>query len=220
MDDLKSELAELKQFIADLKADRAAAKEKEKREAWVKYVSLTVVLYAVIASVASQWSGKFGSMTQMSQAQASDRWNFYEALSVKQHMFELSRKQTAKNANDPDAAKAQQAYQAKIDDYDKRKADEKAKAESLESRRDTASQIGGKLGLAISCISVAIAMSSLCMLTKKKGLWFCSMVFAAVAIYEMALAKTIPIPPLPAMTVEKAAGSLGADQAPPPAAPR
>jgi hypothetical protein len=187
MDNLQSELSELKQFIVDLKADRAATKEKEKREAWTKYVSLTVVLYAVVASVASQWSGKYGSMTQLSQAKASD--------SIKQHMFELTRKQVSKSATDPDAAaKAQAEFDAKIKDYDDRKADEKAKAESLEARRETASRIGGKLGLAVSCISVAIATASLCMLTKKKPLWFCSMAFAAVAVFEMVASKMIKLP--------------------------
>jgi hypothetical protein len=44
--------------------------EKEQREAWTKYVSLTVVIIAVIAAIATQWGGKYSGRTQMSQAQA------------------------------------------------------------------------------------------------------------------------------------------------------
>ena len=44
MDPLHNELEELKTFISDLKADRTAQKEKEKREAWTKYTSLSLVL--------------------------------------------------------------------------------------------------------------------------------------------------------------------------------
>ncbi len=194
MDDLRSELNDLKQFIAELKADRAATKEKERREAWTKYVSLTIVVYAVIASVAAQWGGKYGSMTQMSQAQASDQWNFYQAQSVKQHMFELTKAQLVKGGTDVENAKAQKDFDAKIADYDARKVKIKEDAERLEKRRDVASQIGGKLGLAISCFSVAIATASLCLLTKKKPLWFCSMVFAAVGVAEMIAARMIPTP--------------------------
>jgi len=194
MDDLQSELKELKQFIVDLKADRAATKEKERREAWTKYVSLTIVFFAVIASVASQWSGKYSSMTQMSQAQASDQWNFYQATSIKQHMFELTRKQVARNATDAEAAKAQKEFDDKIAEYNARKLQIKLDAERLEARRDIASQIGGRLGLAISCLSVGIATASLCLLTKKKPLWFCSMIFAAIGIIEMIAAKLIMIP--------------------------
>src|SRR5579862_8468761 len=138
MDDLRGELSELKQFIADLKADRAATKEKEKREAWTKYVSLTVVIIAVIGSIAAQWGGKYSSMSQMSQAQASDQWNFYQAQSVKQHLFELNRRQLPKN--DPDAAEQQKIFDAKIADYEARKAKIKEDAEKLEKKRDYASK--------------------------------------------------------------------------------
>src|SRR5271166_4292811 len=131
MDDLKSELAELKQFIADLKADRAATKEKERREAWIKYVSLTVVVFAVIASTASQWAGGYSSMTQLAQAQASDQWNYYQAQSVKQHMFELTRTQLSKSGAESEITTARKEFDAKIAEYEKRRADSKAEATRL-----------------------------------------------------------------------------------------
>jgi hypothetical protein len=199
MDDLKSELVELKAFIADLKADRASAKEKERREAWTKYVSLTVVVFAVIAAISTQWAGKFSSMGMMSQAQASDSWNFYQALSIKQHMFEMTRTQILRAGNGADTADAQKAFDVKIADYTDRKAKAQAAAKQLESRRETASQIGSKLGLANSCFSVSIAMASLCLLTKKKPLWICSIGFAAFGILEMLMSRTIPVPSIPVL---------------------
>ena len=74
MNDLDREISELKEFVGDLKADRAATKAKEQREAWTKYVTLNVVIIAVIAAIATQWGGKYSGRTQMSQAQASDQW--------------------------------------------------------------------------------------------------------------------------------------------------
>jgi len=77
---LQSELNELKNFIADLKGDRATQKEKEKREAWTKYTSLSIVFIAVLAAVATQWSGKYSSRVLVAlndatfdQAKASDQ---------------------------------------------------------------------------------------------------------------------------------------------------
>jgi nitrogen fixation protein FixH len=180
MDNLQSELAELKQFIAELKADRAANKEKEKREAWTKYVSLSVVIIAVIASIAAQRAGKYSGMVQMNQAQASDQWNFYQAQSIKQHLFEINRKQ----------AESQADFDAKIATYEKKKAEIKTKAEALEKTRDEASHLGGRLGPAVSCFTIAIAM------TKKKPLWIISMIIAGVGllfwggIMEMILGKS------------------------------
>jgi Domain of unknown function (DUF4337) len=190
MNELQTEISELKQFIAELKADRAAAKEKEKREAWTKYVSLSVVIIAVIAAVAAQWSGKYGSRSQMSQAQASDQWAYYEAKSIKQHLVESELFALKKTANpaDPEVAKELKKTTDALARYDQEKADIKAKAEALEKVRDEAGRRGGKMGLAVSIFTVAIATASICTVTKKKPLWFISLLMAAAAAAEMVLA--------------------------------
>jgi hypothetical protein len=106
MNDLDREIAELKQFIIDLKADRAATKEKEQREAWTKYVSLSVVIIAVLAAIATQWGGKYSGRTQRSQAQASDQCSFYQAKSIKQQLTETTLTQLIRSGhtNDLEAA--------------------------------------------------------------------------------------------------------------------
>jgi hypothetical protein len=194
MDDLRSELNELKSFIADLKADRVATKEKERREAWIKFVSLTIVLIAVVATVNAQWAGKYSGMGQMSQAQASDQWNFYQAQSIKQHMFELTRAQVVKSGNDPEAIKQQKAFDAKIADYNDRKAKIKEQADKLESKRDYAGTVGGRLSVATSLFAVSIATASMCLLTKKKPLWIFAIVLACIGIVQMVSARMIPMP--------------------------
>lgn len=189
MDDFHKELNELKQFIIDLKADRAATKEKEKREAWTKYVSLTIVIIAVIGAIAAQWAGKYGGRVQMSQAQASDQWAYYQAKSIKQNLYEVSRAMMVKTVPPGEtAAKEEKEFEAKIAKYDKDKAEIKAKAEALEKTRDVSAVAGGKMGTAVSLFSVAIAMASICTVTKKKPLWFIAMAIALCAAVEMSLA--------------------------------
>jgi Domain of unknown function (DUF4337) len=190
MNELQQEISELKQFVADLKADRAAAKEKERKEAWTKYVSLTIVIIAVIAAIAAQWSGKYGGRVQISQAQASDQWAFYQSKSIKQHLFEVSRTQLAKsaNANDPEVAKEQKKFEDTVARYEREKAEIKAKAEGLENVRDDAGRRGARMGLACSLLSVSIAMASICTVTKRKPLWFIAIALAAVGVFEMVTA--------------------------------
>jgi uncharacterized membrane protein YoaK (UPF0700 family) len=193
MNDLDKEISELKQFIIDLKADRAATKEKEQREAWTKYVSLTIVIIAVIAAVASQWGGKYGSRTQMSQAQASDQWAFYQAKSIKQHLDEVTLAQLTRagNTNDPALAKTIQKLSGDLARNDKEKADIKTKAEALEKERDDANRRSGKMGVAISYFTVAIATASICTVTKKKPLWFVAMILSVAAVVQMVLGWTL-----------------------------
>ncbi len=190
MNDLDKEISELKQFISDLKANRTATKEKEQREAWTKYVSLTVVIIAVIAAIAAQFSGKYGGRTQMSQAQASDQWAFYQAKSIKQHQDEAALVQLTRigDTNDVELARTIKKLRDNLARYDQEKADIKAKAEALEKVRDDASRRGGKMGLAISFFSVAIATASICTVTKKKPLWFVAMILSVVAAVQMVMA--------------------------------
>ena len=184
MDDLQKEISELKQFIVDLKADRAATKEKEKREAWIKYVSLTVVVIAVAAATAAQWAGKFSSAVVMNQAWASDQWAFYQAKSIKQHLDESVQSLTAIQTDNKQAADLQKKVADRAARYEKEKAEIKARAEGFEKARDVARAHGAKIASVISLFSVSIAMASLCTVTKKKPLWFIAMAFGVLAIAQ------------------------------------
>jgi len=211
MTELTTELNELKQFVVDLKADRAAAKEKEQREAWTKYVSLTVVIIAVIAAIASQWAGKYSgrSLTKLNdatyfQSQASDQWSFYQAKSIKQNLYEVTRPQggagilpagPGPRVNDPESERRAKDFEEKIARYDKEKKEIMDKAKALEAKRDeardaagAASEKGGRMGLAVAIFSISIALSSISMVTKKKPLWFVSMLMAVPAVIQMVLA--------------------------------
>jgi hypothetical protein len=201
MNELQTEIAELKEFIAELKNDRAATKEKEKREAWTKYVSLSIVIVAVIAAIAAQWGGKYSSrvLSQLNdatfyQTQASDQWAFYQAKSIKLNSYEIAQRALSLSASpaDANAAKAIADYKDKVATYRKEQEDIKAKAQEFEAKRDAArnaatvaSGKGGKMGMAISFFSVAVALASICLVTKKKPLWFISLILATVAIGEM-----------------------------------
>src|ERR1039457_3395974 len=145
--DLDKELAELKTFIADLKQDRAAQKEKEHREAWTKYTAVSLVFIAVLAAVATQWSGKYSGKvlvelndSTFKQAQASDQWSYYQAKSIKQNLYEAVREVAAKapGTNGDHGKQALEAFNAKVAKYDSEKAEIKQKAEQLEKERDAA----------------------------------------------------------------------------------
>jgi uncharacterized membrane protein YoaK (UPF0700 family) len=193
MSEHELELSELKQFVIDLKADRAAEKEKEKRDSWTKYVALSMVFIAVIAAYAAQWSGGYSSCVQMSQAQASDQWAFYQSKSIKQHLDESARAELARmgSANDVELAATLKKLDEGIARYDKEKAEIRAKAEHLEKVRDDAGKRGGKMGLSVSYLTVAIAVASICTVTKKKPLWYVALLLAVIGVVQMVLAWTM-----------------------------
>jgi hypothetical protein len=192
-----SDLDELKALVAELRAEHVAQKEKEKRERWTKYVSLTMVVIAVLAAIATLKGGGFSTRTlkemneaTFNQTQASDQWSFYQAKSIKQNLYEIELEHLTA-APSPDAA-AVAKLKAKVDKYDKDKADITALAKKFESAREVARQNATivaehsrKMGLSITLFQVAIALGAMCLIVKKKPLWFASMIFGSLAVAQM-----------------------------------
>jgi hypothetical protein len=168
-------------------------KEKEKREAWTKYVSLTVVVIAVVAAIASQAAGKYGGRTQMSQAQASDQWAYYQAKSIKGYLYELQKEKLELDLKllGPKATPSLiEDYQKKIDGYAKnikRYNDEKAQIEkdarNFEAIKVDATVHAQTFGMAVIFLQIAILLSSIAALMKKKPVWILGLVTGAVGVF-------------------------------------
>jgi phosphoribosylformylglycinamidine (FGAM) synthase-like enzyme len=192
-----SDLDELKSLVAELRAEHVAQKEKEKRERWTKYVSLTMVVIAVTAAIATLKGGGFSTRTlkdmneaTFNQTQASDQWSFYQAKSIKQNLYDIELDHLTA-APSPDAA-AVAKMKAKVDKYDKDKADITALAKKYEAARDAArknamvsAEHSKQMGLSITLFQVAIALGAMCLIVKKKPLWFAAMILGALAVAQM-----------------------------------
>jgi phosphoribosylformylglycinamidine (FGAM) synthase-like enzyme len=190
-------LDELKSLVAELRAEHVAQKEKEKRERWTKYVSLTMVVIAVTAAIATLKGGGFSTRTlkdmneaTFNQTQASDQWSFYQAKSIKQNLYDIELDHLTA-APSPDAA-AVAKMKAKVDKYDKDKADITALAKKYEAARDAArknamvsAEHSKQMGLSITLFQVAIALGAMCLIVKKKPLWFAAMILGALAVAQM-----------------------------------
>jgi hypothetical protein len=192
-----SDLGELKSLVAELRAEHIAQKEKEKRERWTKYVSLTMVIIAVLAAVATLKGGGFSTRTlkemneaTFNQTQASDQWSYFEAKSIKQNLYEIELEH-ASAASVPDAA-AVAKLKAKVDKYEKDKADITALAKNYEAARDdarktatSAAEHSKQMGLAITLFQISIALGAMCLIVKKKPLWIASSLLGVFAAAQM-----------------------------------
>jgi hypothetical protein len=165
---------DVKELVKEIHQDRVAAKEKEKRESWTRYVSLMVVALAVFTAIGSLKSGGFGSKVLLYQSQASDTWALYQAKSIKQRLAELE-------AHGSDAQLAAKA----LEDAVRYRAEEKeveAKAKALEAARDAAGRHGPPLGFALASLQISIALAAVCLITKRKELWAVSMSLGVLGI--------------------------------------
>jgi hypothetical protein len=198
---LDQEILELKGFIADLKADRAAQREKEKRESWTKYTSLSLVFIAVVAAIATQRDGKYSSRvlvelnnSTFNQPKASDQWSYYQAKSIKQNLYEALKETAPKVPEAIESVQAVADFNAKVAKYEKEKKDIKEGAEKLEHQvaearlnAKVASEHGGGMATSISIFQISIALGSICLVTKKRSLWYLSLVLAGLAAAKMVM---------------------------------
>lgn len=185
-------LDRLEELVATLKTDQQAQKEKEKRDAWTKYVSLSLIFLAVLAAVATQRGAGYSSATMkqlneatFNQAEASDQWAFYQAKGIKQSLYELERERLA--------ASDAKGLTARVDRYEKEKQAIAAAAKALEAKRDlaraaaTLAASGGReMGLATSVFQIAIALGGITLVVKKRWLWYASLLTGALAVAQMA----------------------------------
>jgi hypothetical protein len=154
---------DIKALIKSIHEERVAAKDKERREGWTRYVSLMVVVLAVATAIGSLKAGGFGSKVMLYQAQASDTWALYQAKSIKQRLAEFE-------AHGSDAQLVAKAN-ADVARYAAEEKGVEAKANGLEAARNEAARHGSPLGFAIASLQISIALASVCLITKRKGLW-------------------------------------------------
>ncbi len=164
---------------------------EEKKEPWFNYLALTTVILAVCATLATFKGGGYSTRSVMSQTRASDQWSFYQAKSIKGYIYEMQKEKLelelkAMSGKSPQA----EEYRKKIDDYEKKVAKyegEKAaiqkEAKTFEAVRDEAQRHGQAFGIAVIFLQIAILLSSIAALLKKKPVWLLGLAVGIVGIF-------------------------------------
>ncbi len=165
---------------------------EEKKEPWLNYLALTTVVFAVCATLSTLKGGGYGSKAMLSQAQASDQWAYYQAKSVKGYVYDLQKEKFEMDAKavKPGMSRTLGAeYQKKIDaygdkvrKYEEEKADIMKKAQALETTRDEAQKHAGAFGLAAMFLQIAILLSSIAALMKKKYFWYLGIASGVIGV--------------------------------------
>ena len=166
---------------------------EEKKEAWLNYLALTTVILAVCATLATFKGGGFSTRSVMTQTQASDQWAFYQAKSIKGYIYEMQKDKLELEllALGSKASPAvRDAYAGKIDDYGKKIAKyegEKAliqkEAKKFEEVRNDAQKHSQAFGIAVIFLQIAILLSSIAALIKKKLVWLLGCSVGLVGIF-------------------------------------
>jgi hypothetical protein len=192
-------ITEVRAFVKNQTEKEAKAELKAKAEAWTKYAALSMAFIALIAGYTMSKSGSCSgraakdlSEATYNQTNASDQWSFYQSKAQKQLLAELEINLKTATKSDEEGVKA---LKAKVARYDKEKVEIQAEAKKFETERDRyrldaerMTILGGKFGQSAQAFQIALAIGGLCLLSKKRWLWFITLGAAAFASYLLVLA--------------------------------
>lgn len=161
---------------------KAAAEPSEKKETWINYLAFTTVIFAALATLSTFKGGGFSSRSVVLQAQASDQWAYFQAKSIRESLYRIQKENlnlqlgllASSNAPEEKEKITQALVQAesKVEKYETEKNDIEKAARALEQSRDEAQTHGKPLGLAVIFLQIAIVLSSIGGLLKRKEVWY------------------------------------------------
>ena len=165
---------------------------EEPKEKWLNYLALTTVILAVCATLSTFKGAGYSTRAVLSQSQATNQWAYYQAKGIKGYLYEIQKEDLElefKKDKIRGAKTLQEEYEKKIDlyaqkikKYDGEKAEISKEAKRLEGLRDDAQKHSGVFGLAVIFLQIAILLSSIAALMKKKIVWVIGMGAGAVGV--------------------------------------
>lgn len=134
---------------------------------WILTVALSSALLAVLAAVAALLAGHYADEAMLEQIQASDKWAYYQAKGIKSSILE-TRISVLKALEKPVSPKDEE----KIVEYKKEQEEIKAEGTKLEDESHAHLKHHGILAKAVTFFQVAIALSAIAALTRRKWLFW------------------------------------------------
>ena len=176
-------MEELEDPTEQLKEIREHLEEKEEaREKWTLHVALSTAVIAVLAAIAGLFANHHSNEALLEQVRSSDKWAYYQSKSIKSEIA-AGTAQLLTAFDKPLPAD----YEQKQKGYEKDKAEIKQAAD--EADKSSAEHLNKHLVLskAVTIFQIAIAISAISILTRKRAMWYVSMLFAAAGCVFLVL---------------------------------
>lgn len=155
------------------------------KEPFDKLVAGSMAIIAALLAVVSVLGQHFNTEMLLNQQQSSDEWAFYQAKNIRRYSAQLGQDLLSQMNAPSDAI---HKYVQDGEKYDKQMEEIQEKAKDLEKERDVANAKSKRFHIGEVFLEVAIVLSSLAILTKRKPMYFGGAVFAMIGIAYAATA--------------------------------
>jgi hypothetical protein len=144
---------------------------------WVPQVALSAAVLAVTAAIAALLAGHHANEAMLEQMHATDQWAYYQAKGIKSSQVQTKLDILAavgKEGHDVEKDKA------RIEKYKEEQKEIEEKAKEMEQASKHHMDRHVVMARAVTAYQVAIALSAMSVLSKKKAVWFLSLALGAV----------------------------------------
>jgi len=150
----------------------------ESHNKWSMSVAISTAFMAAFAAVSSLMAGHASNEALINQVKASDQWSYYNAKGIKAEVADavLQLRETKS-----DTSKAAVERKAKLKE-DQKEIQKKATEFEDESKKELQEDM--LLARAVTFFQVAISISAVSLLAKKKPLWYVSLVMFGLGILQ------------------------------------
>ncbi|MCX6283364.1 MAG: DUF4337 domain-containing protein [Bacteroidetes bacterium] len=152
-------------------------KARESESNWVMKVALTAALLAVFAAITALMAGHHSNEAMIEQIRSSDQWAFYQAKGIKAAVLESRNEMLLAMGKEvkPEAAEKLKSYRE-----DQKEIDKKAREYSETSEHHLS--LHNTLAKGVTIFQIAIAICAISALTKRKWLWYGSMILGLAGL--------------------------------------
>ena len=145
-------------------------------------VSLSMAVLAVVVASVSLLGHRTHTEEVVLQNRASDEWAYYQAKNIRRHedqMFvDLSSLMQSRDGDQ--LAKLQQRYSDEAKRYSEEQKDLQAEANGLEGETHLASRKADRYDLSEVFLEIALVVTSITLLSKKRGFWYAGIVLGVI----------------------------------------
>jgi hypothetical protein len=141
-------------------------KAKEHDTGWSMYVAISTAIVAVLAALAGLMAGHHSNEALIDQIKASDQWAYYQAKGIKAEIKQIAVNGVVDTASVKKYKKEQEEIKEKADEHEK------------SSEAHLSHHI--LLARSVTLFQIAIAISAIAILTRKKFMWYTGLLFSAI----------------------------------------
>jgi hypothetical protein len=147
------------------------------KEPFDRNVALTMAVIAAVIAIVSVAGQILVTEEVLNQQKASDQWSYYQAKDIRRYESDIARDVMAAVSAGPAAINK---YAANMERYDKERGEIEAKAKELEQESHLHGARALRTHLGEVFLEIGIVLASLAILTKRRQMWFISMLSALV----------------------------------------